>query len=390
MARENAVVPKPESQHLPWPEQLRAIAATLKEPWAGNAQGAIEFILAHGNRYGILRTPEGDEIFEVQSGTKTYKVALPDGCSCPDAQYRGWHCKHIVALELWLRASGKTPISARMGKCAPKEPEQKPNTTLPEKLQGIVTRACEHYQEERSMIHRAARLVASGDITQSASDCLCEEAQKHPEKRCLHRWMAALVLRLEAKDATTTKAQSLPTQERKPMATPTSRRDDAVAKAEAESQTAFEDAVASIPPVYHRYIIPMMRNKRLWKDGPFASIQTPYMTVDGRVKMAQDEHRAADGCLSITTEFYKEEVSGHCVCKATVSSSLRGTIVAHARVFISGTGVDETNPLENAETSAVGRALGFMGYGLFGSGIASADEVETAQKNTASNTGLSL
>ena len=41
--------------------------------------------------------------------------------------------------------------------------------------------------------------------------------------------------------------------------------------------------------------------------------------------------------------------------------------------------MDESNPLENAETSAVGRALGFLGYGLYGTGIASAEEVLQAQ-----------
>jgi hypothetical protein len=62
-----------------------------------------------------------------------------------------------------------------------------------------------------------------------------------------------------------------------------------------------------------------------------------------------------------------------------VTSTLLGSATAHARVFLNGAGVDASNPLENAETSAVGRALGFLGYGLYGTGIASAEEVLQAQ-----------
>ena len=62
-----------------------------------------------------------------------------------------------------------------------------------------------------------------------------------------------------------------------------------------------------------------------------------------------------------------------------MTSALLGSVSAHARVFLGGSGVDESNPLENAETSAIGRALGFLGYGVYGTGIASADEVLQAQ-----------
>ena len=50
-------------------------------------------------------------------------------------------------------------------------------------------------------------------------------------------------------------------------------------------------------------------------------------------------------------------------------------MVAHARVFLGGDGVNESNPLETGETSALGRALGMWGFGCYGSGIASAEEV---------------
>jgi hypothetical protein len=103
------------------------------------------------------------------------------------------------------------------------------------------------------------------------------------------------------------------------------------------------------------------------------------MGVDGRIKMAFDEHRDKGARLQIQTQFDTEPVSGQLLCRAIVISDLLGTATAHARAFLHGSGVDATNPLENAETSAVGRALGFLGYGLYGSGIASAEEVLQAQ-----------
>jgi len=124
------------------------------------------------------------------------------------------------------------------------------------------------------------------------------------------------------------------------------------------------------------------RNKKVGgtKSSPvYAPIREPYLSVDGRVKMALDEHRDTGATLVIQTTFDVEPHSGQLLCQATVTSALLGSAVAHARVFVGGTGVDATNPLENAETSAVGRALGFLGYGVYGTGIASADEVLQVQ-----------
>jgi hypothetical protein len=112
----------------------------------------------------------------------------------------------------------------------------------------------------------------------------------------------------------------------------------------------------------------------------YAEVRTPYFTVDGRVKMALDEHRDKCGTFDLQTAFEVEPHSGHLVCRATVRSTLLGQCTATARVFLGArTGVNASNPLENGETSAVGRVLGFLGYGLLGSGIASAEEVLLAQ-----------
>jgi hypothetical protein len=124
------------------------------------------------------------------------------------------------------------------------------------------------------------------------------------------------------------------------------------------------------------------RNKKVGgtKSSPiYAPIHEPYLAVDGRVKMAGDEHRTTGATLVMQTTLVVEPHSGQLLCQATVTSALLGSVTAHARVFLGGSGVDESNPLENAEPSAIGRALGFMGYGVYGTGIASADEVLQAQ-----------
>jgi hypothetical protein len=97
--------------------------------------------------------------------------------------------------------------------------------------------------------------------------------------------------------------------------------------------------------------------------------------VDGRVKWARDEHRRAGQRFDVQTEFVVEPMSGQLLARATLTSALYGTVVAHARVFLGGDGVNESNPLETGETSAVGRALGMWGFGCYGTGIASAEEV---------------
>lgn len=70
------------------------------------------------------------------------------------------------------------------------------------------------------------------------------------------------------------------------------------------------------------------------------------------------------------------EFGGLNLCQVTVE--IEGKIFkGTASVNIGGRGVDATNPIENAETSALGRALGLAGFGSLES-VASAEEVLTA------------
>ncbi len=154
--------------------------------------------------------------------------------------------------------------------------------------------------------------------------------------------------------------------------------EDAIKETIEQAERACEAAIEVTPPAYRGFLTFLRQYKRVSgsKTNPvYAPIRLPYMGVDGRVKMALDDHREQNASLAIQTHFEVEPASGQLVCRATVASALLGTATAHARAFLNGTGVDATNPLENAETSAVGRALGFLGYGLYGTGIASAEEV---------------
>lgn len=148
------------------------------------------------------------------------------------------------------------------------------------------------------------------------------------------------------------------------------------------------------PKEYHWFIIPLKQNKKIgspknkieknsetydlgmWQNNKgdlYVSIYEPYMSVDGRVKWARDEHKTAGKKLIFCPPVFKNGL-----VSITVDSEIYGEATGTAKIGKGG-GVDATNPIENAETSAIGRALGFLGYGLYGTGIASAEEVLTSK-----------
>lgn len=91
-----------------------------------------------------------------------------------------------------------------------------------------------------------------------------------------------------------------------------------------------------------------------------------YVPVSERVRMAHDELKT----LSIETKVLP--VEGMVVIKAIVTTP-KGVFTGISAANPSKT-IEKMSPYEVAETSAVGRALGFAGYGIV-EGLASADEM---------------
>lgn len=97
-----------------------------------------------------------------------------------------------------------------------------------------------------------------------------------------------------------------------------------------------------------------------------------YETVALRVQKFRDAHKD----FTLETEIVCREIEV-VVLKATIRDpSGRVLATGHAEEFRTGSGINSTSALENAETSAIGRAL--AAFGLGGTEFASADEVSRA------------
>ena len=100
-----------------------------------------------------------------------------------------------------------------------------------------------------------------------------------------------------------------------------------------------------------------------------------YIPVNERVKAFRQLYPEG----TIQTELVSME-DGVCVFKATVSYGDLVLATGYALENENSSFLNKTSFLENCETSATGRALGFLGLGIDTS-ITSAEEVETAQLN---------
>lgn len=97
-----------------------------------------------------------------------------------------------------------------------------------------------------------------------------------------------------------------------------------------------------------------------------------YVTVAERVA----KFRESDIAASISTEILKD--GDRVLVKAVITTSDGNEATGYAEEERDSSNINKTSAIENAETSAVGRALAFLGYA--GTEIASADEVANALK----------
>lgn len=98
-----------------------------------------------------------------------------------------------------------------------------------------------------------------------------------------------------------------------------------------------------------------------------------YVMVKDRVTAFREDHPRG----SISTELL-DLTDGRCVIKATITDEdghLLATGISYE--WEGSTNINKTSYIENCETSAVGRALGFCGYGIDDS-LGSANEVANA------------
>ena len=126
---------------------------------------------------------------------------------------------------------------------------------------------------------------------------------------------------------------------------------------------------------YIDYVVILEGRRKV--NGAWQTTEHAYMTIDGKLAMANEDHRQQNKRLDFGEPKVLMDSPEQLTLQVTVTSEIYGMRhgIATSRKK-TGTNAEKDWPWEVAETSAIGRALAAMGYGLLpGSGLASAEDM---------------
>lgn len=126
---------------------------------------------------------------------------------------------------------------------------------------------------------------------------------------------------------------------------------------------------------YIDYVVVLEGRRKV--NGDWQATEHAYMTIDGKLAMANEDHRKQAKRLDFGEPKVLVDNSEQLTLQVTATSEIYG--VRHGTATSrkkTGTNAEKDWPWEVAETSAIGRALAAMGYGLLpGAGLASAEDI---------------
>lgn len=126
------------------------------------------------------------------------------------------------------------------------------------------------------------------------------------------------------------------------------------------------------------YLVPVQATRQI--NGEWTTTESAYMTVVGKIAMANQDHRAQGKRLNFEDPVVLVDNDEQLTLMVVIDSDIYGRRhgIATSR-RLDGSNVEREFPWEVAETSALGRALTSMGYGaLAGAGLASAEDMQRA------------